>query len=173
MSAADFSLLDTRVGDRLLNSAAIAAILAANVVAVNLGAVTAASVASAGAVTGASVTVTGNVSGLFVQGSVGNTLTATGTTRANALALTKAINNLTTVATNTGAILPDPVTVGEGGSVVIFNAGASAAQIYAPGSTTIDGVAGATGVALTNAKRCIYYVIGGVYVSAQLGVVSA
>lgn len=129
-----------------------------------------------GAATGTSVTLTGNfvTSAGYVDVSVGNALTAAGTTRADALALTKAVNNVTTAAASTGVILPSAATVGVGGMVVVFNAGANTIQVYAAGSDTIDTVAGSTGVPLTNAKRAIYIVVAAnTYVSAQLGVVSA
>ena len=102
---------------------------------------------------------------------VANALTALGTSRANALALTATVNNLTTVGASTGVILP-PSVVGK--AVIIFNAGASPLAVYGNGSDTIDTIAGATGVVLTNAKRCIYFcVAANTYISAQLGVVSA
>jgi hypothetical protein len=56
----------------------------------------------------------------------------------------------------------------------IFHAGASPVKVYASASETIDGVAGATGVTLTNALRCEYeFVAANTWISAQLGVVSA
>ena len=118
---------------------------------------------------------TGNVtvSG-YIDQSTGNALTAAGTNRATALVLAKAVNNITTAAASTGAVLPASATVGVGGSVIIFNAGANPITVYGAGSDTIDTVAGATGVPLTNAKRCIYIcVAANTWISAQLGVVSA
>lgn len=110
----------------------------------------------------------------FIASSVASGLTAAGTTRANALALTASINVITTAAASTGAVLPAAATVGAGGEVIIFNDGASAIKVYAAGSDTIDGTAGATGVTLTNAKRCAYFVTAALtWESAQLGVVSA
>lgn len=123
----------------------------------------------AGTTTPAQLAVTG-----YIQNSVGNALTATGTNRATALQLAAGVNNITTAAASTGVALPSAATVGVGGSVIIFNAGASAVQVYGLGSDTIDAVAGATGVPLTNAKRAIFIVTAALtYVSAQLGVVSA
>jgi hypothetical protein len=129
---------------------------------------------------GGTITATGAISSsssltaTFVRGSVSASVTAAGTTRADATALTSEINDLTTVALNTGVILPASATVGIGGFVVVFNNGANPAQVYGAGSDTIDSVAGSTGVPLTNAKRCIYYCIAAnTFISAQLGVVSA
>lgn len=109
--------------------------------------------------------------GPVIVNSVGNGLTAAGTTRADALQLKSQVNVVATANASTGVILP----VGEIGMVVtVFNNGANAIVVYANGSETIDGTAGATGVALTNAKRCNYYfTASSTWVSAQLGVVSA
>jgi len=121
--------------------------------------------------TGAAASVAGTLSGKYYLASVGNALTAVGTDRATALQLAATTNNITTAAGGTGVILP----VGSiGMAIVVFNAGANLVQVYASASETIDGVAGATGVALTNAKRCIYYfTAANTWISAQLGVVSA
>jgi hypothetical protein len=108
--------------------------------------------------------------GYFLR-SVGNALTATGTTRADALQLAKEVNRLTTVASGTGVILPVGVV---GMCIRIYQSGASPVKVYASASETIDGVAGATGVTLTNALRCEYeFVAANTWISAQLGVVSA
>lgn len=109
-----------------------------------------------------------------MRGSVAAGLTAAGTTRANALALTAATNVVGTAASGTGVILPSAATVGVGGSVIVFNDGANAIKVYGAGSDTVDGVAAATGVTLTNALRCEYFVTAAAtYKSAQLGVISA
>ena len=110
----------------------------------------------------------------FFDESVGNALTAAGTTRADALALTAAVNNITTAGLNTGAVLPASATIGVGGHVIIYNAGANPIKVYGAGSDTIDGTAGSTGVTLTNSKRCEYRVVAAnTIISAQLGVTSA
>lgn len=103
--------------------------------------------------------------------SVADALTATGTTRATSLSLAAAINVLSTVASGTGVTLPDaPI----GSTVIVFNAGANAAKVYADGSQTIDGTSGSTGVTLTNALRCTYTrTTTNKWLSAQLGVASA
>ncbi len=106
--------------------------------------------------------------------SVSNALTAVGTNRATALALTANINNVTTAGASTGVTLPSIATVGISTIVIIFNAGANAIQVYGAGSDTIDTIAGSTGVVLTNAKRSMYFAVAAAtWVSAQLGVVSA
>jgi hypothetical protein len=115
---------------------------------------------------------TGNVttSGYYLR-SVGNALTAAGTNRATALQLSKEVNNVTTAAASTGVVLPVGVI---GMRITVFNGGANAMQVYASASETIDGVAGATGVPLTNAKRAdFFFTAANTWVSAQLGVVSA
>lgn len=122
----------------------------------------------------AAVTATSVTTSTYAAQSVGNALTAAGTTRADALQLAKQINNVTTAAAGTGVILPASASAGIGAIIVVFNAGANAMQVYGAGSDTIDGVAGSTGVPLTNAKRCMYILVAAnTWVSAQLGVVSA
>lgn len=102
------------------------------------------------------------------------TLTAVGSNRATSLALTAQSNIITSAAASTGVTLPSVATVGIGGWVDIFNAGANAIQVYGAGSDTIDTVAGATGVVLTNAKRCRYFAeAAATWRSAQWGVISA
>lgn len=117
----------------------------------------------------------GGVSG-FMQRSVATGLTAVGTNQATSLPLTKALNIVSTAAASTGASLPSAATVGVGGEVLVYNDGASTIKIYAGVGTTdtIDGVAGATGVSLTNANRCRYVVTAaGAWKSDKLGVVSS
>lgn len=110
----------------------------------------------------------------YVANSVGNALTAVGTNRATSLALTKQVNNVTSAAGGTGVTLPSVTAAGIGSEITIFNAGANLIQVYGAGSDTIDGVAAATGVPLTNTKRCLYRAVAAAtWVSAQLGVISA
>jgi len=107
----------------------------------------------------------------FVSGSVADGLTAAGTNRGTALALTAAINVVSTAAASTGVVLPDaPI----GATVSVFNNGANAIKVYAQGSQTVDGTAGATGATLTKALRCNYTrTTATKWLSAQLGAVSA
>ncbi len=121
--------------------------------------------------TGAAV-IGGNLSTAgYTLESVGNALTAAGTTRADALQLAKEINNITTAAASTGVVLPVGVI---GMRITVFNGGASTIKVYASGSETIDGTAGATGVNLTNANRCEYFfTAANTWISAKLGVVSS
>lgn len=111
----------------------------------------------------------------FLAGfSVSSNLTALGTNQATALVLAKQFNHLATVAASTGVVLPPAAGAMVGQAIIVNNAGANIAKVYGAGSDTIDGTAGATGVHLTNAKRCIYYCIAtGVWVSSLLGAVSA
>lgn len=75
------------------------------------------------------------------DGSTG--LTATGTTRADALQLVKVYNNLTTVAAGTGVLLPSSE---EGETIWITNSGANALKVYPYESTTT--IAGASSVSI-------------------------
>lgn len=109
----------------------------------------------------------------FTRESTAAGLTAAGTTRADALALTAQLNVVGTAAASTGVVLPSAATVGLGGSVIIFNDGANAIKVYGAGSDTIDGTAGSTGVTLTNALRCEFYVsAAATFKSAKLGATS-
>lgn len=91
-------------------------------------------------------------------GDVQTGITATaGGNQATAYQLTKSFNVLGTVATNADSVkLPSDRQVGD--EVIIVNDGAANAQVFGYGTDTIDGVATATGVVLTAAKRCSYYV---------------
>lgn len=110
----------------------------------------------------------------FVHGSSATGLTAVGTTRATGLALTAQVNNVTTAAASTGVVLPSISAVGVGTEITVFNNGANAIQVYTNNASTVDGVAGDTGVPLTNTKRCKYVAISATaWLSYQLGVVSA
>ncbi len=145
-----------------------------NVVA-TAGSVSAATTVTAGtnliASAGSAAAATTVTAGTYFLGSVGNALTAAGTDRATGLQLAKEINNITTAASGTGVVLPAGVV---GMRITVFNGGANAAQVYALASETIDGVAGATGVPLTNAKRAdFFFTAANTWISAQLGVVSA
>ncbi len=112
-------------------------------------------------------------SGLAETAETVGSVVATGTNRATAASLPSTLNIITGADSGTGVYLP-AISGFAGESVIVFNDGASLAQVYALGSDTIDGVAGATGVPLTNAKRCQYFKVGATaWKSAQLGVVSA
>lgn len=99
-------------------------------------------------------------------------LTAVGTSRANALQLTSLFNRVTTAASSAvGVILPPSATIGVGGVVTVANDGPiNSFHVYGSGSDTIDGTAGSTGVALTNAFLCEYLVnAAGAYISFRFG----
>lgn len=112
----------------------------------------------------------------FIGGSVSmldraTALTAAGTSRTDALALTKQFNDVTTVgAATAGVTLPSAA---GGFPVFVWNNGANAMHVYALGSETIDGVAGATGVVLTNDKSAVYYPISATAYVSMMGVKSA
>ena len=100
-------------------------------------------------------------------------VTAAGSSRTDALQLAAQENVVATATSGTGVILPSATAVGVGGSVIVFNDGANPIKVYATGSETIDGTAGATGVTLTNALRCEYYLTTTLkWKSAKLGATS-
>lgn len=103
--------------------------------------------------------------------SVETGIVATGANAAGAFQLRAAVSVLATVAAATGVkLLNLPI----GSSQIVFNDGANPVTVYDANGNTIDGTAGATGVALANAKRCQYWRTGlTTWESAQLGAVSA
>jgi hypothetical protein len=118
---------------------------------------------------GGNQTIAGNASVAgFLDGSIAVGLAAVGTNRGTALALTKQVNLVATAASSAvGVVLPPAATVGVGGHVDVYNDGpANSFHVYGAGSDTVDGVAGSTGVALTNAFWSRYVVTAaGTYVS--------
>lgn len=123
---------------------------------------------AAGGVTGLTVTSTGLSMALPILHTVANTLTATaGGTQAAALALTASINRITVCATG-GDSVRLPVSVA-GMKIVVINDGAAAAQVFGAGTDTIDAVATATGVVLTNARRAEFWcVVAGLWQSGGM-----
>ena len=78
-----------------------------------------------------------------ICGDVTNTLTATGSTNADALALNSAINRVSTTAAGTGVILPQPVEAGA--MVAVINSGANALLVYPGTGSTINALTATTG----------------------------
>lgn len=98
---------------------------------------------------------------LFVGGMISGisraaAITAIGTDRDSAVVLVKQFNNLATVTSGSGVLLPSAA---NGAPIFVWNNGANPVKIYAPGAELIDDVLGAVGVTLTNAKSAIFYPI--------------
>lgn len=91
----------------------------------------------------------GALFGEFAQDNV----TATGSTQAGAFQTTAQTIRLTTVAANTGILLPPSFA---GLEVLVINHGANACQCYGSGTDTIDDVATATGVSQMANSLVIY-----------------
>ena len=93
---------------------------------------------------------------------VGAVTAGTTQTLAGATAITTDITVVTTGNASDGVVLP----VGAPGQLLYLKNGANAGKIYAPNLGTIDGTAGATGVALTASKTtllaCTALAAGGV-----------
>lgn len=77
-------------------------------------------------------------------------LTATGSNQAGALALTAAISMFTTVAANTGALLP---VSSDKPLMAVFNGGVSALTVYPNGSDTING---ASSISVPASKSALF-----------------
>lgn len=57
---------------------------------------------------------------------------------------------------------------------LLIHDGGAPTRVFATGNDTIDGIAGATGVVLSNSKRCLFLCIAqGMWISAQLGAVAS
>jgi hypothetical protein len=94
-------------------------------------------------------------SGAFETVSAVSGLTAhAGGTQAAALALTSAINNVTTVAT-AGDSVSLPASAA-GMAITVTNSGAASMQVYGAGTDTINGVTTTTGVAQLPATTVVY-----------------
>lgn len=108
---------------------------------------------------------------IFIR-SVTNTITAfAGGGKASATQLGYGINRISVCATAADSVLMPPAILGV--EVIIIHDGAAAAQVFGKGTDTIDAVVTATGVVLTNAKRCAYYChVAGAWTS-NMGVKSA
>lgn len=112
------------------------------------------------------------VTGLLAL-SVAAALTASTThTQIGALALTKQINQVSTVANASDAVALAALTPGQWQDV--YNDGAHAMAVWPASGQNIDGAGANTAVTLTNAKRCRYTCVAtNTIESSQLGVVSA
>jgi len=107
----------------------------------------------------------------YFEGSVEDAITATtSATQANSYQLTAQVSRLSTVANGTDGVKLPPAVVGM--ELTIINDGAAAAQVFGTSPDTIDGVATATGVALTNAKRAKFFCVVAGKWQSMLGAVS-
>jgi len=78
-------------------------------------------------------------------------LTATGSSAADALAMTSVFNRVTTTGASTGVILP---TTEMGADVVVANDGANALTVYPQSGSTIDGN---SSVSIAAGKRRVFF----------------
>lgn len=109
------------------------------------------------------------LTGLLTE-SAASGLTALTGGQGGALALTKEVNQFSTVTAGFGAALPLAVA---GLTIYIINNGAGALQVYGGGTDTIDGIATATGVSQMPGSLCLYTCVttapGGKWISEGLG----
>jgi len=95
---------------------------------------------------------------------VATALTATGTTRTDAYALTASLSVFGTVASGTGAVLPAITSAGNPQYQqfwLVKNDGANDLKVYASGSDTISGTAGSTGVTVVSAEGALFAQVSG------------
>jgi len=87
--------------------------------------------------------------------------------RTNAYKITTALTNVTTVATTADSVVLPATASNVGKTFQIANNGANSMQVFATGSDTINGTAGATGVAQAAGAVVSYtYLASGVIISA-------
>jgi hypothetical protein len=82
----------------------------------------------------------------FIVGKCNSALTATGTSATDALPLVD-VNEFTTVASSTGAILPAGASPGD--QITLYNIGAQTLTVYPPTGETINNAASSYTVATT------------------------
>jgi hypothetical protein len=83
--------------------------------------------------------------------------TATGSTQADAFALTTCSTEFTTVAASTGARLPAPgLNVGPGDILAVYNQGASTLTVYPPVGFKIGLAATNAGVSVASGKSALF-----------------
>lgn len=114
--------------------------------------------------------------------SVGEGLTAAGTTQATALQLAAELNRITTVGAGAGVLLPSTkitpvsgpnagvINPGAGQTIMVINHGANPLQVYGNGTDTINDIATATGVTQMQNSMVIYtQTVTGKWYSEGLG----
>lgn len=107
------------------------------------------------------------LSATAICGGVANTLTAAGTTNANALFLSAEINVVTTAAAGTGVRLM-PIEVGS--AVLVANQGANALLVYPGTGVQIDALTATTGgFSIPVGKSAMFYGVSGTQWISQLG----
>lgn len=92
-----------------------------------------------------------------IGGVVSTALTATGSTQGTALAVPSNINQFTTVAASTGAILP--ATAQPSDEYVIMNAGANALLVYPPSGASIGAGAANAGFSVAAGKSAYFFFV--------------
>lgn len=89
-----------------------------------------------------------------IVGTVASGLTATGSSQADALAISAEVNEYTTVAASTGAILPANCNTGD--SIFVYSIGAQTLTVYPPVGETINAIAAGSGFSVATAKTAIF-----------------
>jgi len=89
----------------------------------------------------------------FIVGKCTSAITATGTTQADAVALTD-VNEITTTAASTGAILPAGTSPGD--QITVYNIGANTLSVYPPTGESINAIAANGAYSMATAKVGIF-----------------
>ena len=99
----------------------------------------------------------------MIGSSLATALTAAGTNKAGALALTATANIFTTVASSSGAALPP---AGGAAPTLIYNGGANPLSVYTGNSTDVINALSAGGAfSVTNGKSAIFWPCGNAWVA--------
>lgn len=98
---------------------------------------------------------------LSVGETVSNSLTAAGSTQANAVLLGDDINVFTTTGASTGCILPSTLVASGGDKITVINYGANALSVYPPTGGKINNGTTNAAVSLAANKSGIFISIDG------------
>lgn len=88
-----------------------------------------------------------------IVGTTSSALTATGSAQTDALPLVD-VNEFTTVASSTGAILPPNCNRGD--HIFVYNIGAQTLTVYPPTGESINAIAANSGFSVATAKTCLF-----------------
>ncbi len=100
-----------------------------------------------------------------ISGFASDNLTAAGTSQTDAFAMGNAINQFTTVAASTGALLPTSV---HGDTIFVSNQGANSLSVYPPSGGNINNGSANAAFAVANGKVAIFRALNAINFVAVL-----
>lgn len=90
----------------------------------------------------------------FIVGDVTSAITATGTSQATSTVVLNDVNEFTTTASSTGAIIPPGLSRGD--KLFVYNIGAQTLTVYPPVGETINAIAAGSGFSVATAKTAFF-----------------